>query len=517
MRADNESPGTSSLLAAPGTEPTVGVAENAASGSAKELGIQRSLFGEILDWMLMPLLLLWPLSIGVTYLIAKSIANEPFDRALEDRVTVLAQQVKEINGDVSVQLPYSARDILRADDVDNVYFQVSGPHRELVAGDSDIPLPEDEEKPVAWSVMLRDGAMRNAEVRIAYTYVNLQATRTSGLRPDETRYALVQVAETLEKRRELANQIIKGVILPEFIILPIAITLLWFALSRGLSPLTTLQESIRSRRPDDLSPIDSRAVPEEISPLVRSLNDMLGRLSQSIASQKRFIADAAHQMKTPLAGMRMQSELAMRQHSREEIQRSLEQLAKSSGSATRLVNQLLALARAENDAPQATPLQRLELATMARSVVPDWFAAAQAREIDLGFESDDRDLPVRGNATMLREMLSNLIDNALRYTQRGGSVTVRVRADDERALAILEVEDNGPGIAPSERAQVFERFYRILGSDVEGSGLGLAIVREIAQRHGAEVDIFNNPRATDPRCPGSLFRISLPLAIDENA
>ncbi len=518
MRADSDSTAAPPAFSASATASVPASATSAtAQDSARELRIQHSLFGEILDWMLMPLLLLWPLSIGVTYLIAKSIANEPFDRALEDRVTVLAQQVKEVNGEVSAHLPYSARDILRADDVDNVYFQVSGPQRELVAGDSDIPLPDDEDKPVAWSVALRDGAMRNAEVRIAYTYVNLQATRTSGLRPDEARYALVQVAETLEKRRELANQIIKGVILPEFIILPIAITLLWFALSRGLSPLTTLQESIRSRRPDDLSPIDSRAVPEEISPLVRSLNDMLGRLSQSIASQKRFIADAAHQMKTPLAGMRMQSELAMRQDSRDEIQRSLEQLAKSSASATRLVNQLLALARAENDAPQATPLLKLSLVTLARSVVPDWFAAAQTRNIDLGFESDDRELTVRGNATMLREMLSNLIDNALRYTQSGGSVTVRVRADDERALAILEVEDNGPGIAPSERAQVFERFYRILGSDVEGSGLGLAIVREIAQRHGADVDIFTNPRATDPRYPGSLFRISLPLAPDEDA
>ncbi len=471
---------------------------------------QRSLFGEILDWMLMPLLLLWPVSIGVTYLIAKSIANEPFDRALEDRVTVLAQQVKEVNGELSAHLPFSARDILRADDVDNVYFQISGPQHELVAGDSDLPLPEDEESPVPWSVMLRDAEMRNADVRVAYTYVNLQATRITA-RSSEPRYALVQVAETLEKRRELANQIIKGVILPEFIILPIAIALLWFALSRGLSPLTTLQENIRSRRPDDLSPIDSRAVPEEISPLVRSLNEMLERLSQSLQSQKRFIADAAHQMKTPLAGMRMQSELALRQDSRHEIQRSLEQLAKSSASATRLVNQLLALARAENESPQAAPLQRVDLTGLARSSVQDWFGAAQAAEIDLGFEADDGAIPVLGNATMLRELLNNLIDNALRYTQKLGSVTVRVRTDEARELAIVEVEDNGPGIAPSEREQVFERFYRILGSEVEGSGLGLAIVREIAQRHGAEVDIFNNPRSNDARYPGSLFRISMPL------
>lgn len=468
----------------------------------------RSLFGDILDWLLMPLLLLWPLSIGVTYLAAKSIANEPFDRSLEDRVTVLAQQVKEMNGELSAQLPFAARDILRADDVDNVYFQVSGPKRELITGDSDVPLPEDEEVPVPWAVMMRDGQMRNAEVRIAYTYVNLQP----GGNPEQAiaapRYALVQMAETTEKRRMLANQIIKGVILPEFIILPIAIALLWFALSRGLSPLTTLQENIRARRPDDLSPIDSRSVPEEISPLVRSLNEMLARLAQSIQSQKRFIADAAHQMKTPLAGMRMQSELALRQDAREEIQRSLEQLAKSSASATRLVNQLLALARAENDSPHSTPLQSVELALLARSTVHDWFGNAQARDIDLGFEADEMNLVIAGNATMLREMLNNLIDNALLYTQPRGSVTVRVRREESRALAIIEVEDNGPGIAASERDLVFDRFYRILGSESEGSGLGLAIVREIALRHDAEVDIFSNPRSTDPRFPGCLFRIS---------
>ena len=492
-------------------------ANQPSANSAKpstEKASSRSLFGDILDWLLMPLLVLWPLSIGVTYLAAKSIANEPFDRSLEDRVTVLAQQVKEMNGELSAQLPFAARDMLRADDVDNVYFQVSGPKRELVAGDSDLPLPEEEEAPVPWAVMMRDAQMRNAEVRIAYTFVNLQPNERASKTSGQPRYALVQVAETTEKRRLLANQIIKGVILPEFIILPIAIALLWFALSRGLSPLTTLQESIRARRPDDLSPIDSRGVPEEISPLVRSLNEMLARLAQSIQSQKRFIADAAHQMKTPLAGMRMQSELALRQNARAEIQRSLEQLAKSSASATRLVNQLLALARAENDSPQSTPLLPLELNGLARNTVQDWFMVAQTREIDLGFEVGEPRLLVAGNATMLRELLNNLVDNALRYTQQQGSVTVRVRQDQERALAIIEVEDNGPGIAATERELVFDRFYRILGSETEGSGLGLAIVNEIAQRHDAEVDIFSNPRSLDPRFPGCLFRISFKLLRD---
>ena len=472
--------------------------------------MQRSLFGEILDWMLMPLLLLWPISIGITYLIAKSIANEPFDRALEDRVTVLAQQVKEYDGKLIGQLSFSARDILRADDIDNVYFQVSGPERELVVGDSDLPLPQDEDKTVPWSVQLRDDRMRNTDVRIAYIYVNLQ-NRTINKTTPAPRYALVQVGETLEKRRLLTNQIIKGVILPEFIILPIALALLWFALTRGLSPLANLQEHIRSRRSDDLSPIDSHGVPEEISPLVRSLNDMLGQLSQSIQMQKRFIADAAHQMKTPLAGMRMQSELAMRQSDRSEIQRSLEQLSKSSKTATRLVNQLLALARAENQSSRSSALETIDLCDLARGVVQDWVQTAFARRIDLGFEDVEESITLNGNPTMLRELMNNLIDNALRYTQEGGSVTVRILADTERAQAILEVEDNGPGIAPTERTHVFERFYRILGSQVEGSGLGLAIVREIAQNHGAAVDILNNPRSTESKFPGCLFRITLPI------
>jgi two-component system sensor histidine kinase TctE len=473
--------------------------------------IQRSLFGEILDWMLVPLLLLWPMSIAITYVIAKSIANEPFDRALADRVMVVAQQVREVNGKVVTQLPGAARDLLRADDVDSVYFQIVGAAGELVDGDRELPPPHDPERPQAWSIQFRNDTVRNVDVRIAYTYINLRRTpSSSGVRDTgQPAQALVQVGETLDKRTQLANQIVKGVILPEFIILPIALALVWFALSRGLSPLAELQQRIRARRPDDLSPIDSGQVPEEISPLVRSLNGMLERLSQSIQMQKRFIADAAHQMKTPLAGMRMQSELALRQSSQEEIHRSLEQLAKSSQSATHLVNQLLALARAENQTPQAAPLVPIELSELARNAVQEWVQASFARQIDLGFESPGHPIMVLGNPTMLRELLNNLLDNALRYTPAGGTATVRVRADEAQEQAMLEVEDTGPGIAPAERSHVFERFYRILGSHTEGSGLGLAIVREIAQQHQADVDIFNNPRCHDPKQPGCLVRVTL--------
>ncbi|MEN3275882.1 MAG: hypothetical protein V7631_1672 [Massilia sp.] len=477
-----------------------------------EESIQHSLFGEILDWMLAPLLLLWPMSIAITYLVAKSIANQPFDHALENRVTVLAQQVRVEQGAIDTRLPGSARDILRADDVDSVYFQVLDADGRFVEGDRELPRPRADEAEMDGAVHFRNAALQGNPLRLAYLYVNLDPLAAPGA---PRRKALVQVAETLDKRALLANEIIKGVILPQFIILPIILALVWFALSRGLSPLAELQERIRARPSDDLSPIDSRQVPEEISPLVGSLNDMLGRLSQTIDMQKRFIADAAHQMKTPLAGMRMQSELALRQVDPDEIHRSLEQLAKSSESATRLVNQLLALARAENQPHAGLAFEEIELGALARAAVQDWVQASFAHDIDLGYEAHDTPVVIAGNAMMLRELLSNLIDNALRYTPAGGSVTVRVRRDGEHAL--LEVEDTGPGIAPHERAHVFERFYRILGSNTPGSGLGLAIVREIAGQHGAEVDIFNNPRSILPKYPGSLFRLTFPPPVTTTA
>ena len=472
--------------------------------------IRHSLFGEILDWMLAPLLLLWPMSIAITYLVAKSIANQPFDDALEDRVTVLGQQIRTVGGKTVGQLRTAGRDILRADDVDSVYYLLAGPAGEHLDGDRDLPRPRANragEPARSGTVEFRNDTIHGTPIRVAYAYVNLDPLheRTASPRPP---LALVQVAETLDKRAHLANEIIKGVILPQFIILPVILALVWFALSRGLSPLAELQQRIRARPQDDLSPIDPRQVPEEISPLVGSFNDMLERLGKTVEMQKRFIADAAHQMKTPLAGMRMQSELALRQVDPDEIHRSLEQLAHSSESATRLVNQLLALARAENQPHAGLALEPLDLGRLARDVVQDWVPASFDKEIDLGFEAQGEPVQIDGSAMMLRELLSNLIDNALRYTPAGGSVTVRVRTSGLHAL--LEVEDTGPGIAPAERARVFERFYRILGSSASGSGLGLAIVREIARQHDADIEIFNNPRSANKKFPGSLFRLTFP-------
>lgn len=485
--------------------------------------MQRSLFGEILDWMLAPLLLLWPISIAVTYIAAQSIANQPFDRALEDKVLILAQQMRQQQQQTQSLLNDSARAILRADDLDNVYFQIRDSGGKLIDGEADIPdLPEEESR-VNGEISFRNERLHGTDVRVAASVIQLptlsadsdQSNRTN---TDESKnqpsigQIRIQVAESLEKRALLANEIIKGVILPQFIILPIALALVWLALSRGLAPLTELQHRIRARRSDDLSPIDSSRVPEEISPLVNSLNDMLTRLSHTIAIQKRFIADAAHQMKTPLAGMRMQSELALRQTDQEEIHRSLQQLSTSSEAATRLINQLLTLARAENQAPTTNQVvEPIDLSDLARQTVQDWISTSFMYGIDLGFEQTDEPLIIFGNALMLRELLSNLIDNALRYTARGKHVTVRTGFSYTQNLAMIEVEDNGPGIPKDERHLVFNRFYRILGSNVSGSGLGLAIVREIAQQHGATIEILDNPTPQDPAFPGCLFRVSFPM------
>ncbi|HKT98149.1 MAG TPA: sensor histidine kinase N-terminal domain-containing protein [Paraburkholderia sp.] len=478
----------------------------------------RSLFGEILDWMLAPLLLLWPMSIAVTYLVAKSIANGPFDRALETDAYVLARQIHPVNGVAELSLPDSTRDFLRADNVDSVFYQVLGSRGELVGGDREMPLPRDEDRPPAGLVEFRDDMLHGIDIRVAYTTVEL--TNLSGSQP-----VLVQVAETLDKRRQLANDIIKGVILPQFVILPLAILLVWFGLSRGLAPLHALQSNIRMRRPDDLSPLEARRAPPEIEPLVRSFNDLLTRLEQNMQLQKRFIADAAHQMKTPLAGLRTQAELALRQDAPAEVHRSLEQIATSSEHAARLVTQLLALARAENRMSGQIFIP-VDIADVARHAVRDWVQPALAKQMDLGYEGPERSVhdphdrhdehsatPVQvdGNPVMLREMLSNLIDNAIRYTPAGGRITVRVRPEPAAHVVHLEVEDTGIGIPAAEREHVLERFYRILGRDGEGSGLGLAIVREIATMHGGTLAIDDNVYQFEPRLAGTLVRVTLRL------
>lgn len=463
---------------------------------------QRSLFGTILDWMLTPLLLLWPMSLVLTWLVTQGIANKPFDRALEYNAHALAQLVTVQRGKVQFNLPQPAREILRADDSDMVYYQVIGPRGDLLSGEKELPQPPTE-APTTSEVRLRDAELNGVGIRVAYIWVRLPLK--------DAPLALVQVAETREKRSVLAAEIIKGVILPQFVILPLAVLLVWLALARGIRPLNQLEECIRARRPDDLSPLDHKAVPLEVVPLVDSVNDLLTRLNDSMATQKRFLADAAHQLKTPLAGLRMQADLAQREGtSTEELKRSLQQIGRSSIRATHTVNQLLALARAESHAQKQ--LVRCDMARLTMDVVRDCVPRALDKSIDLGYDGaqpGEAGVWVDGNPTLLQELVRNLLDNAIHYTPSGpdapGIITARVLAQSAGRVLLLQVEDSGPGVPESERELVFQPFYRVLGTGVDGSGLGLPIVMEIARQHGAEVILEDAHPAEQP--PGARFTV----------
>jgi two-component system, OmpR family, sensor histidine kinase TctE len=463
---------------------------------------QRSLFGEILDWMLTPLLLLWPLSLALTWFVAQGIASKPFDRALEFNLQALTQFVVSKDNKVSFNLTPQARDLLKADGSDQVYYQIQDAGVGVISGETDFPPPPETDVPAAGRVLLRDDEVLGDEVRVAYTWLERHS--------DPNRLVLLQVAETKGKRSTLATEIIKGVMVPQFVILPLAVLLVWLALVRGIRPLSDLEQKIRARKPDDLSPIEESFIPQEVAPLVSSINDLLARLTTSLTTQKRFLADAAHQLKTPLAGLRMQAELAQRESNPTEIHSSLQQIAHSSARATHTVNQLLALARAETTG-RALPTAQIDLAQLVTGVVRDSVPRALEHGIDLGYEGPD-EMPeiclMDGNPTLLQEMTRNLVDNAINYSGRSGVVTARVLFDRFSGVQILQVEDNGPGIPENERELVLQPFYRALGTNVDGSGLGLAIVHEIAQQHGAAVMMED----AHPEGPRRGLRVSIRFA-----
>jgi two-component system sensor histidine kinase TctE len=480
---------------------------------------QRSLFGEILDWMLAPLLLLWPMSLGLTWIAAQAIANRPYDRDLAEVVRVLARQAEVqvapdagAAGAARLALETAAAALTRADDEDRVYYQVLGRRGELLAGEAALTVPLEGPADAA-VVRFRDDQVGDEPVRVAWLRL---PQPVEGGRSE----ALVQVAETLGKRSTLATEIIKGVILPQFVILPLAVVLVWFALSRGIRPLARLQLRIRKRESTDLSPIPEGDVPDEVVPLVRAINDLLQRLDRTIATQRHFLADAAHQLKTPLAGLRTQAELAARdidggRADAATMKHSLRQIAFSSQRAAHMVNQLLAMARAE-DAGLEARRRPVDLAAVTRAVVRDFVPRAMERRIDLGYEGPEpgsAGTRLMAEPVLLSEMVRNLVDNALRYTPPGGTVTARIVADVLGQAVSLQVEDSGPGIPAAEREAVFRPFYRALGTQVDGSGLGLAIVAEVAQRHGAEVTVADaRPGGAETAAaPGALFTVRFAL------
>jgi len=461
---------------------------------------RRSLFGEILDWMLTPLLLLWPISLVLTWLVAQNIAGKPFDRALEYNVQALAKLLVVKNNQVQFTLTAPAREILRADDTALIYYQVMGTRGEYLSGEHDMPAPPDEEKPEDGEVRLREDVIQGEEVRVAYTWIKVEVkgAATSGT-------VLVQVAETLEKRKTLATEIVKGTMVPQFVTLPLAVLLVWLALVRGIKPLAQLEKRIRARKPDDMSPLDETGVPEEVVPLVASVNDLLSRLKVSLSTQKRFLADAAHQLKTPLAGLRMQADLAQRETDAQDLKKSLKHIGAASIRATHTVNQLLALARTETTGRNLSK-QRTDLVQIVSEIMADSVPRALERKIDLGYDGPDAGEQAtyfECNPTLIGELVRNLLDNAINYTPWYGQVTLKLMIDRFSGILVLIVEDSGPGIPESERELVFQPFYRALGTNVDGSGLGLAIVLEISQQHGASITIEDATLPGHPQSPGT--------------
>lgn len=461
-------------------------------------GQPNSLFGEILDWLLAPLLFLWPISIIVTYQVAGSIANQPYDLALADSVRSLSRLLSLRDGRPVLDFPAAPRLLFRSDHDDVLYFQVLAVDGfVLLAGDEEIPRPGRLLKSAGEEVRYRDELIHGEEVRVAWSIVEL-ANGAS---------VLVQLAETRNKRTALASSVVTGVLLPQFAIIPLAVLLVWVGLSRGIAPLSRLQGLIQSRRQTDLSPVPPGSVPEEVRPLIIAFNGMMGRLEENLQAQQRFIADAAHQMRTPLTGLKMQADLALHESDPVQLHRSLVRIAESADRAAHLINQLLALARAESSFEKLYVVEPVSLGGLVNEVALELYPYAQQKGIDLGAEGDCGAMCVEGNPVLLRELVKNLVDNAIKYTPPQGRVTVRSCFDGQ---AVLEVEDSGPGIPAADRQRVFERFYRVLGSGADGSGLGLPIVREIADLHRAEISLLAPPSGQ-----GTLIRVRFPVVSAE--
>jgi two-component system sensor histidine kinase TctE len=435
--------------------------------------MQSSLRQRLTYWLLGPLLLLVTAGTFVSYRIALNAANKAYDSALLDPALAIAIHLRRVGNRLELDLPSIAIEALRVDTEDRVYYAVLGPRGEqLIAGTARLPAPPDVLRPGEHTFY--DAKLEGERVRVAARAVPVENGEV----------AIVEVAETLIKRDKLVLELLVASAVPQLLIAFAAVALLWLGIGQGLRPLDRLRDEIAARSPKDLRPFSERDKPREVSSLIAALNQLLSRLNAAIASQQRFIANAAHQLRTPLAGLKTHAELARREQNPQELRSLLDMIAGETQRTSHLVNQLLTLARAEpGEAPSGG--QPVNLHEIVGRDVRDWVQRAVTGNIDLGFELEDA--WTLGEPLLLRELASNLVDNALAYTQPGGSVTVRtgVRSGE----SVFEVEDNGPGIPEAEREKVFERFYRIPATRGEGCGLGLSIVSEIAGRHNARIDL----------------------------
>jgi len=428
----------------------------------------RSLRAHLLRLLLPPIAALLAVGAVVAYYPSMEPATEAYDQALVDIGIALGAHVRvgEVgtNAGYSFELPPAVEQVLRTDRYDTIYYRILSPGGVDIAGEPELPQPE--------GAGPYDALFKGQKVHV----VSVQS-------PCGPATCNVLVAETTVKRSRLTREIMLSSLLPQLLLAVATLVIVWFGVKRGLGPLESLSEEIKQRSPRDLRPIDASAAPEETRPLLVALNGLLEQVAHASRNQQRFLANAAHQLRTPLAGLQAHTELALAQPLPEAVRAQLDQVHQATIRTARLANQLLALARAEPGA-RGDP-SSVNLKSVVEAEADAWVHQALARDVDLGFELEGA--PVEGDAFLLREALANLVHNAIEYSSRGGHVTVRTGARNNHAF--VEVEDDGPGIPSAERARVLERFYRVPGTSGTGSGLGLAIVREIAAGHGAGIEL----------------------------
>ncbi len=433
----------------------------------------------LLGWLLGPLFALLLLDTAFTYWTSLSFSNLAHDRSLHEIAREVMLHVKSNGRGPHLDLSPAAERMLLVDQDDRLFFKVSSATGAIIGGDPAL-LPPPSPFPKGGRPLFYAGTAHDVPVRVVAAWMPLADSAGEPV--------LVQVAETLNKRNRLAWDILASVVVPQLLLIVMATAAVFVGVSRGLRPLRRLEQQVAHRSHLDLSPVEIQGVPGEVRPLVEEVNELMLRLGKTLDFQNRFIADAAHQLKTPVAGLKTQIELALREDEPQRVRHSLAQLYVSADRLSRLVRQLLSLARNEPGAVDNVKLQPLDLDRFALEIGMEWAPQAIKHGIDLGFESSGGAVMVSAEPDRLRELVNNLIDNAVRYSREGGRVTVGVgRADAGHGQ--LSISDDGPSIPPEERTRIFERFHRLLGAHTDGSGLGLAIVSEIATLHGARITL----------------------------
>lgn len=444
---------------------------------------------QLLLWLLIPLSTIAVSSTLIAYNAALLLAREIYDKGLLNSADSVIARVRHKGGKVLVDLPPAAQSILKHNYQDVFFYQIYTMDGKRIAGDGTLPFDRkslDSNQP-HYTTRLLDGKevrVLTMQFPVASHFADEKADEDDDDNPPET--LILEVAETRNARREIVTHIVISVLLPQLILIICGGIAVWFGIKQGLFPLQQLSKQLSSRSPNDLSPVSESTAPLEVRPLVGAINDLLKMLNDEMEKERRFVANAAHQLRTPLAGLKTYADLALKMNEDPSVSSVLAQLHTGINRMSSLIIRLLTLARSEPGVASKTARQNTDLSAIVSSVTEDLVPLSIEKQVDLGFESPQESIFIEGDPVGLREMVTNIIENAVIYNQQGGKVTVRI---SKMSAPTLSVEDNGPGIPEKERELVFERFYRILRDGAAGSGLGLSIVREIARSHNAKVEV----------------------------